>query len=73
MKTRSFLKAFATSIIIQFCFTGISNAQGLTWWVENASFKVMQDRPPQPKNEVSIEAARNEYEPFQVEIGRAHV
>lgn len=40
--------------------------QALTWWVENASRKVMQDRPPQPLHVVTLEAARNEFEPFQV-------
>ncbi len=43
-----------------------AGAQALTWWVEPATRKVMQDRAPQAVRAVQIEAARNEYEPFQV-------
>jgi hypothetical protein len=43
-----------------------ANGQGLTWWVEHAAKKVMQDRAPQPRYEVEIASGRNMYEPFQV-------
>jgi len=43
-----------------------AGAQALSWWVEPATHKVMQDRAPQAVKEVWLEAAHNEYEPFQV-------
>ena len=66
MKERTFWVAILIGWFL-FCFSGgRAMGQTLTWWVEYASRKVMQDRPPQPVGEVILEAARNEYEPFQV-------
>ena len=65
MKTRFLVVLLAGGLFLPWLHSpGL--AQSLTWWTELASHKVMQDHPPQPTRKVVIEAARNEYEPFQV-------
>jgi hypothetical protein len=49
-------------------YAGQAMAQSMTWWVERATRKVMQERPPQPNKEIVLSAAKNEYEPFQVVV-----
>jgi len=49
-------------------YAGPAMAQSMTWWVEPATRKVMQDRGPQAARTIELEAAKNEYEPFQVVI-----
>jgi hypothetical protein len=66
---RHFIKAGFLVLAFNFgLLSGPAYAQSLTWWVELATRKVMQDRAPQPVREIVLEAARNEYEPFQVVI-----
>ncbi|HUT55661.1 MAG TPA: glycoside hydrolase domain-containing protein [bacterium] len=65
MKTRLAAVMVAGGLFL-LCLPVPGLGQSLTWWTEPATHKVMQDRPPQPTRAVAIEAARNEYEPFQV-------
>jgi hypothetical protein len=67
--TGRFIRAILLAGVFLLVLPGFpARAQTLTWWVELATRKVMQDRAPQPKKEIVLEAARNEYEPFQVVI-----
>jgi len=66
MRPRSFWRLVIPATLAFALSAGSIRAQGLTWWVERASQKVMQDRGPQGVKTVVLEAARNEFEPFQV-------
>jgi hypothetical protein len=60
--------SFAAFIGFAGAFGTGASASSLTWWTVHALQKVRpgDPAPARPKHEVHIEAARNEFEPFQV-------